>query len=207
MKEIPPDPFDQTTLLALLEKGFKAGHQFRFVVASQSMTPLLKPGDPVFIQDVDPKQLLPGDMVVLRREADLAIHRLIQIDGQGWFHTKGDNLPFSDPPILAGDILGKAIAIEQGQWVIHLYEGRWVRMNRILAALSRWEARWVQGNKKGASSVFPRKAGLEEANQPDWGTGNGEWGLGGSTGLKLFFRGLRWGVVWFFGWKVPGRDS
>jgi hypothetical protein len=67
----------------------------RLTVTSDSMRPLLRVGDGVVVQPIDPHALQPGDVIVVRRGGDWITHRLVTVDERGW-HTHGDNTRYGD---------------------------------------------------------------------------------------------------------------
>jgi len=166
MKNSLSSPLNHEIIERLLKEGLERNCRFRLRVASQSMAPLLRPGDHVYVQKADPGRLAKGELVVLRRETDLAVHRLIAMDGGEGCLTKGDNLPHSDPPIPAADILGRVVAIEQGRRTIDLTQVKWVHTNRMLGTLNMWETHLVQFGRKSLKKRIPKKTGAGQNNQP-----------------------------------------
>ena len=131
----------------LLSEGLGKDQIFRLRVSSQSMVPLLNPGDSVLVKQVDSSFIRSGDLVVLRQDQEPVIHRVITIKEDQEFHTKGDNLPDMDPPVPAVDVLGRVITIESANHTIDLASAKWVRVNRILAVISKLESKSIQSIK------------------------------------------------------------
>lgn len=104
-----------------------------------SMAPLLRPGDIVTVQPVRPEVLRSGDLILVRRPAELVTHRLLDVDAQGW-HTKGDSCRRADEPVLAKDILGRVVTVERGAVHLDLQSRRWALANQWLSVLGRLEA-------------------------------------------------------------------
>jgi len=86
--------------------------QLRLLVTSQSMSPILRPGDHVLVQAVLPETLQRGDLLVTQQEDGYLTHRLVAVDELGW-HTKGDRNRKADKPIGAQSIAGLVFAIER----------------------------------------------------------------------------------------------
>ena len=93
-------------------------------VATQSMTPLLRPGDRVEVQLCAPLVLAPGDIIAIDDGERLLIHRLV-LFAPGHFITKGDALPQPDVPQSSPAVLGRVTAVEHGETVRHV-GGGWV---------------------------------------------------------------------------------
>jgi hypothetical protein len=118
----------------------------RLTVISDSMWPLLRAGDAVRVQPIEPAAIRVGDVVVVRRGADLITHRVIDIDGEHWV-TRGDNAVFADAPVPWAACLGRVSAIEHGADPIDLAQPQWSRLNRRLAQIGRvqWRInRWLR---------------------------------------------------------------
>ena len=121
------------------------GGVLRLSVTSNSMRPLLRPGDMVVAEVIAPGALQCGDIVVVRRDGELITHRFIMAGAQGW-RTRGDNACGPDPAVAAQMIVGRGVTIERGDQVIDLRLGRWPLLNRWLGRLGRIELRlWDTG--------------------------------------------------------------
>jgi hypothetical protein len=115
----------------------------RLTVISDSMRPVLRTGDTVRVQPIDPAAIRVDEIVVVRRGADLITHRLIDSDGDHWI-TRGDNAIFADAPIVQAACLGRVIAIENASRSIDLAQPRWVQLNHRLGRLGRAQRRIQQ---------------------------------------------------------------
>jgi signal peptidase I len=106
----------------------------RLTVTSDSMRPLLRAGDVVVVQPIEPRTLRPGDVIVVQRGREWITHRLVMIDERGW-HTHGDNMRYADEAVGAAEIVGRAIVIERGDQTIDLQQPHWRaidgRINRV----------------------------------------------------------------------------
>ncbi|MCS4541694.1 MAG: signal peptidase I [Euryarchaeota archaeon] len=83
-------------------------------VVSDSMVPTFSKGDLLFVKGVDSKALKEGDIIVFKVPLQTpVVHRLIRINGDGTFTTKGDAnrdiLPF-ERRIHKEQIIGKVIS-------------------------------------------------------------------------------------------------
>lgn len=111
----------------------------RLTVISDSMWPLLRTGDMIRVQPIEPAAIRVGEVAVVRRGAELITHRLIDIDGEQWI-TRGDNAIFADPSVAQAACLGRVVAIEDTR-SIDLTQPQWARLNQRLGQLGRMQRR------------------------------------------------------------------
>ena len=114
----------------------------RLTVTSDSMRPLLRVGDGVVVQPIDPHALQPGDVIVVRRGGDWITHRLVTVDERGW-HTHGDNTRCGDEAASAAQIVGRVIAIERNGQTIDLLQPRWRAIDRRINRVQRAQLRML----------------------------------------------------------------
>lgn len=98
----------------------------RLKVTGASMIPALWPGDMITVRHDATAGLLPGQIVLYRREDKLVAHRIVHIHNDS-FIIRGDALPQDDPPISESDIVGKVVAIVRNGRTVHLRQPRWQR--------------------------------------------------------------------------------
>jgi signal peptidase I len=110
------------------------------MVTSDSMRPLLRAGDGVVVQAIDPRALQPGDVIVVQRGGDWITHRLVAVDERGW-HTHGDNTRYGDDVANAAEIVGRVIAIERNGKTIDLLQPRWRTIDRRINRVQRAQLR------------------------------------------------------------------
>jgi signal peptidase I len=79
-------------------------------VISYSMYPALNRGDLILVQGTTPEEIEVGTVVVFRHAKGLAVHRVVEIDGDS-IVTKGDANPEEDDPITYDDIVGRVPTI------------------------------------------------------------------------------------------------
>jgi signal peptidase len=99
-------------------------------ITSGSMMPTLRIGDVVIAVDHGDAEIAPGTIVVYEdpRKHDLVTHRVVSINPDGSYITKGDVNGLDDPaPIPAANIRGTA------QWIVPF-----VGLLRIWAAQGQW---------------------------------------------------------------------
>lgn len=108
--------------------------ELRVTVISDSMRPLLRRGDILLVQAIDPARLRRGDIVVAQVAAagqiDWITHRLVGVDAQGW-HLRGDALAGSDAPVPAAQIVGRVVAVERDARRLSLSSRRAQIANRL----------------------------------------------------------------------------
>ena len=83
----------------------------RLRVNGFSMLPSIWPGDIACVSRVAAYR--PGDVVLFSRKGRLFIHRVVEMSG-GAVVTRGDSMLDADPPVRAGDLLGRVVSIERG---------------------------------------------------------------------------------------------
>ena len=124
----------------LIDSDLSIGDHIQFAVTSNSMAPLIKANDSLVAQVVKPDTIKPGDIVVIRREADFLVHRAVKPIGDGWL-TKGDNIAQLDPPSQTKDLIGQVVLVNRPGKSIPLQTRKWNCTNLILAKLSFLEAK------------------------------------------------------------------
>jgi signal peptidase I len=118
----------------------QAAGPLRLPVVSDSMRPLLRAGDWIFVEAVTPPALGLGDIIVVQRGAELITHRVVAQDEQGW-RTHGDNTRVLDSVVPAEEIVGRVSAIERGTHRIDLQARRWQTVNRWIGRIDRAKLR------------------------------------------------------------------
>jgi hypothetical protein len=98
-----------------------------------SMLPSLWPCDLLTIQKLASEEFIPGDIVLVRRNERVFIHRLIEkqrgLHGDSWI-TKGDAVSHTDPPAM--ELLGRVVEVRRGNR--SFAPGR--RISRIQSAIA-----------------------------------------------------------------------
>lgn len=134
----------------------------RLRVNGASMLPAVWPGDVVTVQHRNPGDLLPGQIIVYRREDLLVVHRITRNAGDHLI-TRGDARPFNDPPVKAIEILGHVVSIHRNRRHINPEQSTWQRAissvlrrsdfsTRLTLALSRLLQRCQEIQAQWASS-------------------------------------------------------
>ena len=81
----------------------------RLQVTGWSMLPAVLPGDTLVIEHIHSGAVSPGDIVLFGRDRRFFVHRVVagSQSQSGAVLTRGDALPATDPPVPAGDLLGR----------------------------------------------------------------------------------------------------
>jgi hypothetical protein len=120
--------------------------RLRLQVISDSMWPLLRAGDAVIVQPIEPAAICVGDVLVAQRGAESITHRLIAIESERWL-MRGDNAIWVDAPIGRAECIGRVEAIERGAYRIDLAQTPWAQLNQRLGQIGRvhWRSnRWLR---------------------------------------------------------------
>lgn len=119
----------------------------RLTVTSDSMRPLLRAGDRVVVQPIEPHALRPGAVIVVQRGGQWITHRLVAVDERGW-HTHGDNTRQADEAAGAAEIVGRVSAIERGEHTIDLQQPRWRAVEQRINRVQRLQLRVLAAGRK-----------------------------------------------------------
>ncbi len=112
-------------------------------VSSDSMAPLIRPGDQVQIAQIAAPELKPG-MIVLIAHDELVVHRywkMAERDGQQFLITHGDRLRKIDKPSLEPDLIGQVVARRRQGKILSLTQGPGQWLDYMLARLSAFQLR------------------------------------------------------------------
>jgi len=106
--------------LDLAAEVLRSGGTVRLKAWGTSMLPTLWPGDLLTIENANPAEIAPGEIVLLRRDHRFFVHRLAEkrMD-QGAVHwvTRGDAVGKKDPPAVESELLGRVSGIERSHHV------------------------------------------------------------------------------------------
>lgn len=105
-------------LTALARTLYRDGYQLLAPVIGGSMLPWIRAGDCLVAAPVSVTHLVPGDIVLFERGAELVAHRLIRRLGdkgkdEDYLVTRGDWMTTEDPPLASAAVIGKVIAIDR----------------------------------------------------------------------------------------------
>lgn len=133
--------------------------ELRLTVISDSMQPLLRTGDVVVAEPLEPSAVQIGDVIVVRRGAELITHRLLAIDPQGWW-LRGDDAIWSDETVRPEAVIGRVIFIERATHPIDLRQPIGLELNRRLTRinLATWRVAQHLGIDRRTAGRWPRWA-------------------------------------------------
>jgi hypothetical protein len=101
----------------LAESALRNGNRLRLRALGSSMLPSLWPGNEITIEKIAGRDMVPGDVVLVRNDDRFLVHRLIAILPDAApcrFITRGDSLPQSDPPAAEHQLLGRVLEVRRG---------------------------------------------------------------------------------------------
>jgi hypothetical protein len=131
-----------TQLVAdMIRQSMQQGETPFLTISSNSMAPLLKIGDQIGLEPVEPGQLQAGDIITRQQNDHFLTHRFWGFDEQGRLQTRGDR-PFTFD--MAADpiqLLGRVIVRRRAGQELALTVGAGHRLNRHLAWLGQMEWR------------------------------------------------------------------
>jgi signal peptidase I len=92
------------------------GKTIRIKAHGYSMYPCIKPGSMLLIEPLNNKGILrPGEIIAIKREAGLIVHRLSKIisrNGESLFIARGDSNAYADNPVKISRIAGRVVRAE-----------------------------------------------------------------------------------------------
>ena len=106
-------------VVSLVEELLAGGREVCVRVTGRSMTPWLADGDVVTLRRVEPRSIIPGDILLARHPRDgVVLHRVVarrRGDGDAVAYLlKGDALGFCEGPFAPAAVAGKVVAIQRG---------------------------------------------------------------------------------------------
>lgn len=102
-------------------KLLRGGGTLQFRALGSSMIPSLWPGDILKIRPVEIADVAAGEIVLFSRNSLLVTHRVVRKCGSALI-TRGDSLPFTDPPEGA-ELLGRVVGLIRDGREIQLQPG------------------------------------------------------------------------------------
>jgi signal peptidase I len=92
------------------------GKTIRIKAHGYSMYPCIKPGSLIVIEPLNIKELpRPGEIIAIRRESGLIVHRLSKIinkNGITFYIARGDSNAYADNPVKIDKIAGRIVRAE-----------------------------------------------------------------------------------------------
>ena len=147
-------------LTPALEIWKETGRKIKLMVDGDSMAPLIKAGDWIFLQPTRLDNLNLGDVVVFLQNENIVVHRLIKrrkIEGKWWLCQKGDNL-LGWAWIPEDTVLGRVESIQGANGVLSMARWPWVWKNPIMAYVVSFWITIVEKAQTLKACVFIKEA-------------------------------------------------
>lgn len=122
----------------------RSSGSLRLEVTGWSMLPVIWPGDTLELERAERSQLSKGEIVLFIRDGRLFAHRAMKTDGSAVV-TRGDALPYTDPVVADGELLGRVAYIVR--------DGRRIQPKKRLSATQRAIAGIVRSSDLAARVV------------------------------------------------------
>ena len=122
----------------VIEMWQSLGKESRIIGNGTCMAPLIKDGDLIFIKFVPPSEISAGDIALIDNNGSFLCHRIVSKDSipkEFVFFEKSDH-SVSPHQIAHKDVLGKVIAIQNGNCIININNATWNLINKLFA----WQA-------------------------------------------------------------------
>lgn len=158
--------------IELAAEILRSGGSIRIRAMGTSMLPTIWPGDVLQIESKPRAELAIGDVVLVKREKSVVIHRLVKSGGPQWI-TRGDAMPQDDPPVAASDVLGRVSQVERCNRATEPKK-RVLPVQRVLAwVLCRWQ---TCRNVALRTHALRRERSLRQAETMTLGRGRSQAG-------------------------------
>jgi signal peptidase I len=108
-------------------------------VTGDSMSPVLRTGDSIYVEPVKAEDLSTGDILVYKTQGNMVAHRLIRIlrsNGKFMFLTKGDTFSSADSLLKESDLIGRVYATGKYGMDLNFKKGIFSMVNRLSYLLS-----------------------------------------------------------------------
>lgn len=118
---------------AVIVELLSSGRSVRFPARGDSMHPLIREGDVLHVDPVDPALVRRGEVVLVRAMRGLTAHRVVEVS-EGRILTRGDNSAGCDHPSELSDVLGRVTLLERAgrSASVRRFSGIALRMARLL---------------------------------------------------------------------------
>jgi len=118
---------------ATLQIWKETDREIELRVFGNSMMPLIKAGDLIYLKLTKSKNLKRGDIFAFLDNETIVVHRLIKkknVNGIWWFCQKGDNLS-GWSWILEDKVLGRVKSIQTADRTLNMFQWPWTWINPI----------------------------------------------------------------------------
>ena len=148
----------QKVIHHLIQDQLGHGKKITFKVLGDSMHPLMRRGDPIHVEECDPRQLSIGDIITFNKNDIYVTHRVLRIIKNGssmGLITRGDNEITIDPLVLPTQIVGKTVVIKRANRTLDLKSPCWRFINLFLGTIFFMETIFILSYRFAASTFVP----------------------------------------------------
>jgi len=131
---------DISELAELLREGLANGRRPHLTITSNSMSPLLRSGDQIILDNSPLSQLEPGDIISVDCHRYILTHRFWRKDNANII-TRGDRPLQFDPPNPEEKYIGQAIIRKRNEKYLNIQRGFGKWLNKHLFWLAKMEHR------------------------------------------------------------------
>jgi signal peptidase I len=136
-----------------LELYFRKGRRW-LPVLTNSMEPLIRPGDKVLVSKIEPAEIRRGDIIVFRRGDDLIVHRVLKkwqtADGLR-FGEKGDR-GYTYRMIDAGNMVGLVTMVKRSRTTIDISSPLTRLINLVVSTWLFWTSIGINSIKSSVDN-------------------------------------------------------
>jgi len=133
------------------------------------MHPLMRKGDPIHVEECDPRELSIGDIITFNKNDIYVTHRVLwiikSVSSMGLI-TKGDNGITIDPLVLPNQIVGKAVAIQRANRTLDLKSSCWRFINLFLGTIFLMETIFILSYRFAAGTFIPLGTLVHTTSKP-----------------------------------------
>jgi len=104
---------------SILAENYKQTQHASCKVVGNSMFPLIRKGDWIYIEPITENNLQSGDIILFSVNQRFVVHRIVNIENDQLV-TKGDWSRSLDPSITKVNVIGKLVAIKKGKYKLTL---------------------------------------------------------------------------------------
>jgi len=159
----------QKVIHNLILEQLGSGKKIALRVSGRSMNPLIKKGNPVYVETCNPGALSMGDIVTFERDGLSVTHRVLWVmrrNNGTILLTKGDNEVIMDRPVSTDQVLGKVVAVKRGNQTLQLNNPSWRFVNRLLGMAFLTETISILLYRFTVKKIIPRGQSVHAALKP-----------------------------------------
>lgn len=111
MNRVAPWGTSPSAYREMVVQGLRERGEVRTMFAGQSMTPTLREGMQILLEEAEPAEIKPADIIMYKKADQAIVHRVVGIirkNQKRIFVTKGDNHAYIDGDYIPeGDLIGR----------------------------------------------------------------------------------------------------